>query len=247
MNSTLERKVSFLQWYAIISTLIFNGVLLTAFYTTDKKEKFEEIDVERINVVEKNGKVRLVIANQELSPAPIMNGKTFGHPGGRSGLIFYNDEGDESGGMGVGGGEEKGKVNAYGSLTFDQHNQDQVIALQYNDEAGRRQMGLSVLDRPDVALSDVIEREQTIRNMPKGQAKDSALKRFVEYQGGVSYGAQRLFVGRDLNKAAVVNLSDKHGRTRLRLIVDSTGTAHVDFLDEKGNINYSLPNSVKKR
>jgi hypothetical protein len=247
MNNTLERKVRIIQWYAIISTLVFGGLMLTGFTKHLLNQKFDEIDVERINIVEKDGKVRMVIANNERSPAQVMNGKTFGQQGGRPGLIFYNDEGDESGGLGVGGGQQQGKVNAFAGLMFDQYKQDQVIALQYSDEAGQRNMGLSVLDRPDVPLDNVIERQNAIGKMPEGPVRDSALKKLVEYQGGVAYGAPRLFAGRDINKAAVVNLSDKYGRTRLRLSVDSTGNARVDFLDEKGRVNYSVPDNAKKR
>lgn len=208
--------------------------------------KFDQIDVERINVVESDGRLRLVIANEKRSPERRMNDKTFGEPGGRPGLIFFNDEGDESGGLGVSGGTQNGKVNTGIILTLDQHSQDQVVALTYDEEADRRQMGLTVLDRPDVPLSDLILRRQAIQAMPDGAAKEQALKQWVDAQGGVAYGAPRLFAGRDPSKAAVVNLSDRFGRTRLRLAVDSTGTARVDFLDENGRVTYRLPNARLK-
>jgi hypothetical protein len=247
MANVLERKVFMLQCYAVISTLLFGALFLTGFTNNTPRQKFDEIDVERINIVEKDGKLRLVIANNDNSPAQVMSGKTYGETGGRPGFIFYNDEGDECGGLGISGSQKEGKVNAFGGLMFDQYKQDQVVALQYNDEAGHRQTGLTILDRPDVALSDVIEQQSIIEKMPHGLSRDSALKRLVEYQGGVAYGAPRLFVGRNVNKQAVVNLSDKHGRTRLQLSVDSSGTAHIDFLDEKGKVTYSVPDRKKNK
>lgn len=136
-------------------------------------------------------------------------------------------------------------MNAGAGLMFDQFEQDQVVALQYTDEQGRRSQGLTVLDRPDVPLDEIMARDQTISRMPAGPAKDSAVRAFVAYQGGVSYGAPRLFVGRDPSKAAVVRLADKTGRPRLRLVVDSAGTAAVEFLDERGRVTYRLPDATR--
>ena len=119
---------------------------------------------------------------------------------------------------------------------FDQYEQDQVVALQYTDERGRRSQGLTVLDRPEVPLDEVIARDRAITRMPAGPAKDSAVRAFVADQGGVSYGAPRLFVGRDPAKQAVLDLKDRTGRSRLRLAVDSLGAARIEFLDDSSRV-----------
>ena len=56
----------------VLAEIVALGVLLLGAFTqkTDKT-RFDEIDVERINVIEKNGLVRLVIANREKTPGPI--------------------------------------------------------------------------------------------------------------------------------------------------------------------------------
>lgn len=241
MLSAMEKEVRLLRAYVLVSTAVLTVLSLAAFSRASQSQRFSEIDVERINVREKDGTLRLVIANASRSPAPVSKGKVFGEPGGRPGLIFYNDEGGENGGLGFAGRLEKGKVNSFGSLTFDQYNQDQVVALQYTEEDGQRRAGLTVLDRPDVALADVIERQRVVRAMPEGPAKDSAWARLSAYQGGVPFGAPRLFVGRDPSKSAVITLSDKTGRVRLRLMVDSAGESSVAFLDDKGRVTYSIP------
>ena len=46
-------------------------------------------------------------------------------------------------------------------------------------------------------------------------------------------GLMRVFVR---SKAAVVTLSDRMGKTRLRLVVDSLGTPSLEFLDETGRV-----------
>ena len=126
----LERQVRFLKIYAAAATLVCAVFVLTAFTFQTQKQKFGEIDVERINVVEKDGSTRLVISNRERSPGPIQRGKPFGYPvGGRAGMIFYNDEGTEDGGLIFNGKKENGQTHAVGSLTFDQYEQDQTIAF----------------------------------------------------------------------------------------------------------------------
>jgi hypothetical protein len=53
---------------------------------------------------------------------------------------------------------------------------------------------------------------------------------------GQALFAQRAFFGRDLAKSAVLNLGDRAGKTRLRLVVDSVGVASIEFLDESGQV-----------
>lgn len=118
MESKLEKEVRFLKRYAVVATLVCGLLTLTAFTIQNRKQKFEEIDVERINVVERDGTLRLVISNKARSSGPIQRGKAFGYAGGeRPGMIFFNDEGTEAGGLTVGGKREDGDVRASASLT----------------------------------------------------------------------------------------------------------------------------------
>lgn len=59
--------------------------------------------------------------------------------------------------------------------------------------------------------------------------------------------AQRIFVGRDSSRSAIVRLSDAFGRERLRLVVDSLGAAHIDFLDSRGQVVQRIPASDSPR
>src|SRR5579862_4646256 len=104
MESKLEREVRHLKVYAVVSTLLFSLLFVLGFSVSNgEKTKFGEIDVERINVVEKTGKLDLVISNAEHMPPAIINGKAMKSEGSRSaGMLFYNGKGDESGGMGFG-------------------------------------------------------------------------------------------------------------------------------------------------
>jgi hypothetical protein len=59
--------------------------------------------------------------------------------------------------------------------------------------------------------------------------------------------ARRLFAGRDRSNTALVSLGDRMGAPRLRLSVDSLGTARIESLDETGRVTLSLPDSLGRR
>jgi hypothetical protein len=84
MDSQLRRDVRWLKIYALCSTAAFGVLALSAFQkpSAPAKTKFGEIDVERINVVEKDGKLRMIISNRARSSGPIAYGKPFGYAGG---------------------------------------------------------------------------------------------------------------------------------------------------------------------
>ena len=94
MHIQSEKEVRFLKAYAVVATLVGAVFVLTAF--TSGKQKFEEIDVERINVVEKDGSLKMVISNKERQHPGVMDGKTISRIG-RSrppGILFFNGIGD---------------------------------------------------------------------------------------------------------------------------------------------------------
>jgi hypothetical protein len=52
--------------------------------------------VVRINIVEKNCTVKMVMSNKERLPVPVIDGRTLKRSGiPTPGMIFYNAEGDE--------------------------------------------------------------------------------------------------------------------------------------------------------
>ena len=62
METKLEKEVRFWKIYAAMTTLFCALFFLSAFATNSRKQKFEEIDVERINIVEKDGRLRMAIS-----------------------------------------------------------------------------------------------------------------------------------------------------------------------------------------
>ncbi|HTK54315.1 MAG TPA: hypothetical protein VL308_20625 [Gemmatimonadaceae bacterium] len=244
MDNEIRRELRLLKVYATVITALLGTVSIAAFRQASQKQRFTEIDVERINVVEPDGKLRMVISNRPRSIGPIYKGKPFGYPGGsRPGIIFFNDEGTENGGLTFEGKRQPdGTFRAQSGFSFDQFNQDQVLYFQYNDNNGRRNMGLTIADRADVDIYDLVaERDSITKAIPEGPARTAALQKWAQPRNGVPLAAPRVYVGRDASKAAVLNLSDRNGKPRLRLTVDSLGTPSLEFLDATGNVTSRLP------
>jgi hypothetical protein len=253
MNDEIRREVRrqtrVLRLYAGLMTIATGTVALAAFRPqVAQKSRFTEIDVERINIVEPDGKLRMVIANRPRSIGPIYKGRPFGYAGGgRPGIIFFNDEGTENGGLTITGSRDSlGRYRASSSWSFDQFDQDQILTLQYVDNNGKRRTGISVADRADRNIYDFVLQRDSINALPDTAARRAALARLYAPVNGVPLAATRLYAGRDTSKNAVVNLFDPQGRMRLRLRVDSLGRASLDFLDDSGRVTFSVPDSIRR-
>src|SRR5947199_10389083 len=135
----IEREVRILRMYCLLTVPV---LILLAFAGFAPRPQFREIDVQRINVVEPNGTTRMVISNKTRAPDAVLGGKTFKRQGGNSaGLIFYNEEGDEDGGLVFSGAARNGRYDAGGALLFDQYHQDQVVGIPYGDGHGSPRAG----------------------------------------------------------------------------------------------------------
>jgi hypothetical protein len=239
-----DRDLRFLKRYALGSTTLVVLLALTAFMQQPEKQRFTEIDVERLNIVEPDGKLRMVIANRPRSIGPIYKGKPFAYPGGtRPGIIFFNDEGTENGGLTMTGSRRPdGTYSASTHMSFDQFDQDQIVVLNYSDQNGTRQAGLTFSDRWDKPIIEFSNQLDSVRAMPDGPAKTEAMRRLRSpIQNGVVAAAPRVFIGRDRSKAALLRLHDPMGRTRLLLSVDSLGAPRLQFFDDSGRVTATLP------
>ena len=119
-----------------------------------RRVSLDEIDVHRINVVEPDGTLRMTISDRAQFPGMIVKGKELPHAtrSDSAGMLFFNDEGTENGGLIFGGRSESGRVVNFGHLSFDQYMQDQVATLEQSEEDGRRVSGPTIDDRPDAPM-----------------------------------------------------------------------------------------------
>lgn len=234
----MQKELRLWKIYSTVTTLLIAVLALSGFQPQERRAKFSEIDVERINIVEKSGRLRMTISNQERAPDPVVDGKTGTRQGGnQAGLIFFNDKGDECGGLVFGGGGTDGNTHAGAALLFDQYNQDQTIGISYDESNGRRSAAFRVWDRPDKSVGGLIEGLRVIRQMPDGLAKDEAMKKLRQDY----FGPARVFVGKTPDRDAQVVLSDPNGKPRITMAVNAAGDPRLDFLDASGKVTYSVP------
>jgi hypothetical protein len=142
-----KRGERFLVAYCVASSTALAAVLLMG--AARPSPTFDEITVHRINVVEPDGTLRLVVSDKAQLPGVIVKGKEqpkADRP--QAGMLFYNDEGSENGGLIFGGRRNaKGEVvDAGGSLSFDKYGAKEVVQLAGVDDAENRFAGLAVSD-----------------------------------------------------------------------------------------------------
>ena len=144
-----NRIQKFLAIYSsVVSTVLLCVLLLGA---KSRVANFDEIRLHRLDVVEQDGTLRVVISNKDRLPPVIIKGKErpeMGEARPQAGMLFYNDEGSENGGLIFGGMKnEKGQVvNSGGSLSFDRYGAGQTIQLAGVDDEENHFAGLGVND-----------------------------------------------------------------------------------------------------
>ena len=116
----------------------------------DRVQQLDEIDVRRINVREPDGTLRMVISNHARLPGVIVRGKE-NPPVDRpyAGMLFYNDEGTENGGLVFGGHRAaNGEVVDSGvSLSFDRYGAtSQFVQLAGVSDSKNHIVGLTLSD-----------------------------------------------------------------------------------------------------
>ena len=220
--------------YSGVLTAVFALTLLGGLVTQRQKSKFDEINVHRINVYEPDGTLRMVISNKARFPGLIIRGKEYRHPRPQAGMLFFNDEGTENGGLIFSGHKDKdGKIiDSGGSLTFDQYEQDQIVQIEGSYDSNDHFAGLSVFDRPDRPIEKDLQESLKIESMsPAEREKLMAQRAKSNY-----YGAARIKVARTDDGAAGISLRDAQGRTRIVMQVSKEGLSSLKFLDADGKV-----------
>ncbi|WP_284461743.1 hypothetical protein [Chryseobacterium sp.] len=228
----LVKEVRILKVYSVSLTVVCILFFILAFKMQSSHEKFKEIDVERINIVEKDGTLKMVISNKERQHPGMANHKEMKPREREAGMIFFNSLGDECGGL-VYDGNEKGSGMVY---SVDQRSTDQVMQLQYFEGTGsdkKRVYGLKLWDRPDdFPLEAVMKFDDSLKKLNDPVASKKAYAKLRE-EG--KFGSERFFAGKTSNGDVGVFIRDTKGKVRLRLYVDKNNLTHIENLDENGN------------
>jgi hypothetical protein len=229
----IEKELRLWKAYATVATLLIIVLTVSAFALDAQRTKFSEIDVQRINIVEPDGTIRMVISDKAQFPGIIINNKERPHPGGRdsAGMLFFNDEGTENGGLIFGGMKDKnGTVSSYGHLSFDRYLQDQVFTIDATESGNQKRSGLSIVDDPNWPITDFLN------------ATPAEQQTFFKTHAPPQ---QRIYLGRTPDDSASLTLKDKDGRPRIVIKVNPDGSPVLQFLDASGKVISQLPESPR--
>jgi hypothetical protein len=248
MKRSLKRQLIVLRAYAIVSAAALLLLALSerqrvagaaaAFGQPAGPQSFGEINVQRINIVDADGTLRMVLSNKDRMHPGVIDGKTIDRPRPVAGMLFFNDEGDEVGGLTYSGRERDGQRRASSGIAFDQLKQDQIVALSYSETNGQRTAGLEVWDRAETRLSELIDKLNAANKIEDAAAREAAIRTI---RAAAPPAPRRVFVGKNAERAATVSLADANGRVRLTLTVDPGGDASIAFLDAAGKVVQRLP------
>jgi len=226
-----RKELTFLRAYALFTVIGIFAFVTFAFKSSQNK-KFKTIDVERINIVEKNGDLKLVISNSEMQHSGQINGKPLPERKRPAGMIFFNSFGDECGGLIYDAyDKEAGLV-----LSVDKFKDDQIMQLQYmeNPELRKRKYGLQLWDFPKEDTFDArMEGYKKIGQMESKEEKNAAYK---QMQKDSLLSNERLFVGKRMNNEFGVFINDDTGNARIKLYIDKDNNPKMEFLNEEGEV-----------
>ncbi|MDN5421931.1 MAG: hypothetical protein L0G07_00835 [Chryseobacterium sp.] len=249
----MNKELIFLRTFAWAAAI--GMVFLTASaFKKNGNQKFTEIDVERINIVEKDGTVKMIITNVAQFPNgkdKVNNRTTNETRKKRSGMLFYNEDGIECGGF-IYDGEKKENGHSSGlSLTYDQYDGDQVMQLLTQDYSkdGKRFVtsSLAFNDRP--SEESQLQTFKIIKELEDLRKKDpkAMQQKYDEYlKKNLIGGAPRIMLGKSRNENNGLFLFDDKGMPRAMFYIDKENNAKLDFYNDKGEVTASFPDHKTK-
>jgi len=224
----------FLAIYSGVLTTVFAVTVLSGFVNAPKTFSVEQLDVQRINVREPDGTLRLVISNTGKAPGIYVKNKEYPHPNRKvAGMIFLNDEGTENGGL-IFGGEKSadGTASSYGHLSFDGYERDQLMALDAGQAGKASSSRLRLIDQPDFSILELLTLLDQIKDLPP----EEQAKRLADFYAMHGTPKTRLTMGRGEDDTVGLAINDAEGRPRLVMMVAKDGTPTVKALDQSGNV-----------
>jgi hypothetical protein len=246
MKYTTQREIILLRTFAISAVAVIFFISSVAFKGKGYK-KLETLDVERINIIEPDGSVKMVITNVSQFPngTEVINGRPVNKDRKkRSGMLFFNEDGIECGGFIYDGTQKADGHSAGLSLTYDQYDGDQVMQLLTTDVAkGEERMVTSALTFNDRApnetqegLMRIMEELDTIQDRATRRAK------YKEYEAQGLIGAKpRIMLGKTRSQNNGLFLFDAEGRPKAMFYIDKENNVKLEAFDNDGNVISSWP------
>jgi hypothetical protein len=216
MNDAKSSKATKLLLVALVAGVW--GLLLSRWLAPDARAVEQaaaparEITVQRINIVDADGRIRMVLAGQDRFPDPVVRGKSVPRSiRDTAGVVFYDAEGNEAGGLAI---ARSGNDTGMGALILDYGYQPtDGIGLVKTESADGEHFtaGLTIADR---------------RPYKPGPIESSE-------------GVSRIWLSnRDRN--ASLEIADTDGKPRIRIGVDAQDRPSFEILDGNGKVVKNL-------
>lgn len=172
----------------------------------------KHLQAERVDIAESDGTLRMSLhCSGHNQPTP--DTVSVHEDNGASGIRFYNNEGNECGGLSLSSNKTHDGYSSSLSMTFGPDRNDCALQSFLSEENGIRKYGYTFYDRP---LSD--------------ETTDANSKENVS----------RMFLGKEEDGTISVRVNDSKGRERIRLLLNAEGIPEISVLDETGNIIANL-------
>lgn len=236
MNRSVNKKVNLLILYAIISSLALIGLLSKSFFIKDTTAQQDELTVKRLNIVGEDGSYRMVFSNEKRQHSGRVAGEDLPPRKRPAGIIFFNNEGDECGGLIAEVDQtEKGK-NAYMSFTMDNYHDDQALQIindeYYEDGTTSIHRGVVLNEYPE--NSNLMDRYHKLLEADKitdQKQRDLQKQMILDNESA----KRRLFIGRGKDKNTGLFLYDQLGKLKMKIFIDAQGNPRMQILDQNGN------------
>lgn len=203
----LRRQVRRLRIFAAGSTVLLAALMIMGLRPPRQEvSKFEKIEAERIDIVDADGDRSLVLSNRERFPPPVIGGEEFERSIQPAGLVLYDGDGNEMGGMGTVDVEGRARRTL---LVFDYRNSE---AIGYS--AGETDGGDAY--SASLTIADRVPLEADIRDVG-------------------TTGTRRINL-RNADGDASLVLNDADGNPRIRLYVDRDGESGIEMLSRDGEV-----------
>src|SRR5690606_5126952 len=142
------------------------------------------------------------------------------------GIIFFNEEQDEVGGLIYHGNKEDGAGMV---LSFDQYKNDQVMQMQYQrTEDGKQRYGMNLRDRSEkITLPYLIGIMDSLNTKDLSDSEIS--KVLEEYNNGKPISSSRMFTGKNFDHQVGMFLKDEFGNDRIKIYVDENNEPKIEI------------------
>ena len=239
---TLTKQIRSLRIYVAVLTVIVIACLIALILLLRGNRQMDavasshlivdELTAHRINIVEPDGRLDLVISDHTRQHPGRMNGKDFPARDRPAGMIFFNEEGDECGGLVYDGTKKEASF----TISVDQYKNDQIMQLSYEQDSATtlsRSYGLKLWDRNDRFTFQ--QKLDFYNALPPHDTV--ALHNGLDSLRKLGYlTVERLFLGRTADGQTGLFLRDNKGIPRLRICIGKENEPLIQTLDDQGRV-----------